>query len=58
MKEIVFLENIGPLFDTSTILEDEPEGGRRTSLNKMDRYFYATILSVLRDNCKSYIPFK
>ena len=49
MKVIVFPDDFGPLFDTSLntlflrLLEDELEGGRRTSLDKMDRYFYATI---------------
>jgi hypothetical protein len=57
-KAIVFLENFGPLFDTSAIVEDELEGGRRTSLDKTDRYFYIPALSVLRDNGRLYIPFK
>ena len=49
MKGIVIPENFGPIFDASTFLEDEHEGGRRTSTGKMDRYFYATISSELRD---------
>ena len=59
MKAIVFPENFGPLLDTSTLFEDELEGRRWTSLDKMDRYFYATVLRLfIRDNGKSYIPFK
>jgi hypothetical protein len=58
MNEIEFLENFGRLYDTSTILEDELDGGRRTSLDKMNRYFYATILTMLRDDGRSYLPFK
>ena len=34
-----FLEFMGLVFDTSMILEDELEDGRRTSLDKIDRYF-------------------
>ena len=49
MNGFVLLEAFGPLYvDTSIILrvEYELEGGRRTSLDKMDKYFYATIFSV------------
>jgi hypothetical protein len=58
MKVFGFLELAGLLFVTNIILEDELEDGRRTSLDKMERYFYATILSVFRNNGRSYIPFK
>jgi hypothetical protein len=51
----VFLEFAGLVFDTGFILEDELEDGRRASLDKMDRYFCATILSVFGDNGSSYI---
>ena len=63
LNKVVFREFWGPwllllLIDTSIILEDELEVECRTSLSKMDGYFYATILSVLRDNGMCYIPFK
>jgi hypothetical protein len=59
MNEAVFLEFFGLLFvDTSIVLEDELEVGCRTSLDKMDGYFYATISSLLRNNDRPYIPFK
>jgi hypothetical protein len=50
MNEFIFLEKFGRLFDISTILEDELEGGvcgRWTSLDRMDRYFYETIWGLL-----------
>ena len=47
-----FLEFMGLVLDTGMILEDELEDVRRKSkrksLNKIDRYFYETISSVLR----------
>jgi hypothetical protein len=59
MNEAVFLEFFGLLFvDTSIVLEDELEVGCRTSLDKMDGYFYANISSLLRNNDRPYIPFK
>ena len=61
MKWIAFLKIIGCLFDTSTILAEdelEPEGIPWAAVGKMDRYIYATISTVLRDNGRSYIPFK
>jgi hypothetical protein len=58
MKEIVFLENFGTLFDTRTIFEDKFEGRCQTSLDKMNIYIYATILSVRGDNGRAYILFK
>lgn len=59
MKKVIFLEFFGLLFvDTSIILEDEPEDGLWTSLDKMDGYSYATVSSVLRDNGRFYIPLR
>jgi hypothetical protein len=58
MNKVAFLEFVGLVFDTGIILEDELEDGRRTSLDKIDRYFYETISSLLRNNDRPYIPFK
>jgi hypothetical protein len=58
MNEVVFLENFGALFVASIIFELELEERGRTFPDKTDKYFYATILSVLRDNGRPYIPFK
>ena len=38
--KVIFLEFFGLVFDTITILEDKLEVGLRTSLDKIDRYFY------------------
>ncbi len=58
MNKNAFLEFVGLVFDTSIVLENELEVGRRTSLDKIDKYFYATISSLLRNDVRSYIPFK
>ena len=50
MNKVVFLEFMGPVFDAGMILEDELEVGRRTSVDKIDRYFYETVSSVLGNN--------
>ena len=52
MNEVALLEFMGLVFDTGIILEDklEPEHGRRRLLDKIDRYFYETISSVLGNN--------
>ena len=42
-EEVVFLEFVGQVFDTSISLEDKLKVGLRTSLHKIDRYFYETI---------------
>ena len=55
--KVAFLEAIGLVFDAGTILKDKLEVGLRTSLDKIDRYFYETISYLLRDR-NSYIPFK
>jgi hypothetical protein len=51
---VAFLEFVGLAFDTGIILgiilEDELEIGRRTSLDKINRYFYKYFLSILRNN--------
>ena len=39
-------------------LEHELEIGCRTFLDKIDRYFYVTILILLKKNDRSCIPFK
>ena len=41
--KVAFLEFAGLVFGTSIILEDKLEVGLRTSLRKMNRYFYETI---------------
>ena len=42
--KVAFLEFVGLVFDTDTILEDKLEVGLWTSLHKMDRYFYENIV--------------
>lgn len=55
---VTFLELVGLVFDTGIILEDKLENGLRTSLDKIDKYFYATILSLRNNGAKSHLPFK
>ena len=57
-NKVTFFEIIGLLFDTSMIFEDELEVGPRTPLNKIDKYFYKTSSSLLRNNDRPCIPFK
>ena len=45
--KVAFLEFVGLVFDTSIILEDKLEIGLRTSLHKIDRYFYETIVYIV-----------
>ena len=45
--KVTFLEFIGLVFDTGILLEDKLEVGLRTSLHKVDRYFYETISCLL-----------
>ena len=45
--KVTFRERFGLVFDTVTVLEDKLEVGLRTSLDKIDRYFYETILCLL-----------
>ena len=45
--KVALLEFVGLVFDTGTILEDELEVGLWTSLHKMDRYFYETIVYIV-----------
>jgi hypothetical protein len=59
MNKIILLECVGFVSDTGSILEDELEGGRRTSLDKIDNYFYEIITSLLRNNGRPQVlPFK
>ena len=58
MNKVAFLESVGLVLGTSINLEDEVEVERRTPLDKIDRYFYETILILLRNNDRPYIPFK
>ena len=58
---IAFLKIIGCLFDTSTVLAEdelEPEGIPWAAVGKMDRYIYATISTVLRDNGRILYTFQ
>ena len=50
MNEVALLEFMRLVFDTGIILEDKLEDGRRTLLDKIDRYFYETISNVLGNN--------
>jgi hypothetical protein len=47
--KVTFLEFDGLVLDTGIILEDKLEVGLRTSLDKIDRYFYETISCLLRN---------
>ena len=58
MNKVVFLEYLGPFFDTPMILDEEFEDGRRTSRNEVDGYFYKPTSSLLRNNDRHHIPFK
>ena len=40
--KVTLIEFVGLVFDTSIILEDKLEIGLRTSLHKINRYFYET----------------
>ena len=58
MNKVALLEFMGFVFDTGMILENELEDGRRTPLDKIDRYFWETRSNLLGDNDRPYIPFK
>ena len=60
MNEVALLELVGLVFDTVMILEDNLkfEDGRWTCLDKFDRYFCETIMSLRRNKDGSDIPFK
>ena len=45
--KVAFLEFVGLVVDTGIILEDKIEVGLRTSLHKIDRYFYKIISCLL-----------
>ena len=51
-SNVVFLELVGlTYYDAGMIvLQDQLEDGLRTSLDKIDKYFYETILSLFRHN--------
>ena len=58
MNKVAMLEFIGLVFDTGIILDDELEDGRRTSLDKIDKYFYETISSLFGNNRPYIITFQ
>ena len=58
MNKVVFLKLIGLVYVGMIVLQDELEDGRRTSLDKLDKYFYESILSLLANDYRPYIPFK
>ena len=56
MNMVVSLELVRLVFDTGgMILEDKLQVGRRTFLDKIDRDFYETIMSLLSNDCWRYI---
>ena len=58
-NKVAFLEFVGLVFDAAIVLQDELEDGCRTSLDKIDRYFYETISRMLRNHGRLYtLPFK
>ena len=58
IHEAAFIELVGLVYDASIILQDELEDGRRTPLDKFDKYFYERICDLLRNDGRLYIPFK
>ena len=58
MNKVVFLKLVGLVYVGMILLQDELEDGRRTSLDKLDKYFYESILSLLANDYRPYIPFK
>jgi hypothetical protein len=59
MNKVSFLEFIGPVSDTVVNPENELEVGRRTSLDKFDRYFYTSRSpDLFGNNGRPYIPSK
>ena len=42
MDKVAIFEFVGLVFDTGVVLEDKLEVRLRTSLHKMNRYFYET----------------
>ena len=58
MNEVAFLESPGLVLGTGINLEDEVKVERRTPPDKINRYFYETISILLKNNDRSYIPFK
>ena len=58
MNRVALLEFSGLVFDTCFILEDELYVGRRTVLDKIDKYHYKKISGLLKHNGRPYIPFK
>ena len=59
MNKVAFFEFVGFVLGTYFILEDKLKIGCRSSLDKMDNYFYGTVLGLLiNDDRRSYIPFK
>jgi hypothetical protein len=48
MNQVAFFEFVGLVFDTVSILEDELQGGRWTSLDKIDVYFYENYIESVR----------
>ena len=58
MNKVVFFKLVGLVYVGMIVLQDELEDGRRTSLDKFDKYFYESILSLLANDYRPYIPFK
>lgn len=58
MNKVTFREFVGLVFDTIINLEDELKVGCRPSLVESHRYSYATILGLVRNNGRPYIPSK
>ena len=57
--KVAFLECVGLVLDTGIIHEDKIKVVLRTSLHKIDRYFYETIIYIVFMRSRiGYIPFK
>ena len=58
MNKVALFEFVGLVFDTSIILDDKLEGRCRTSLDKIDRYFYKATSSLIRNKCQALYTFQ
>ena len=50
MNKAAFFELVGPVHTAGVVLQNELEDGRRTCLDKIDKYFYEAISSLVRQD--------
>lgn len=59
MNKIAFLEFLGLEYDAGIVLQEpELENSPWTSLDKFDKDLYESICCLLRNEGRTYIPFK